>query len=87
MMATQEIDGETYTMIDEQTYTDSNGGEWVLSERADMVSKIRWAEKEMNRLANRITGDVDAAACYLQALEIATENEEDLRIIDELWNL
>jgi hypothetical protein len=87
MMKTQVIDGETYTMVDEETYTDSNGGEWVRWERNDMLAKIRWAEKQMQRHAGRIAEDVDAAIHYTEALEIAAETEEDLRIINELWDL
>lgn len=86
-MKTQVIDGETYTMVDEETYTDSNGGEWVRWERNDMIKKIRWAEKQMQRNAGRIAEDVDAAIDYTEALEIAAETEEDLRIINELWDL
>ncbi len=87
MMATQEIDGMTYTMADRETYLDANGGEWILSDRKDCQDKIRWAEKEMARLAGKLEGDEDAASAYLQALEIKTDSEEDLEIIEALWDL
>jgi hypothetical protein len=87
MMQTQVIDDVTYTLIDEDTYLDSNGGEWVRWERKDMISKIRWAEREMRGLAGRIAEDSDAAAAYTEALGIAAETEEDLRIVNELWDL
>lgn len=86
-MKVQEIDGVTYTQIEKDIFQDSNGGEWPLWERPDMISKIRWAEKEMTRLAGRLEGDEDAASAYLQALEIKTETEADLEIIEALWNL
>jgi len=86
-MMVQEIDGQTYTKIDEDTYRDSKGGEWVRWEHGAMIAKIQWAEKEMARLAGHLDGDEDAASVYLEALEIKAETEEDLRIIEELWAL
>ena len=85
-MQTQMIDGVTYSKIDEQTYVDERGGEWVLWERGDMQAKIREADKVMARLAGRLE-DFDAAAEYSEQLEIKAESEEDLRIIEELWDL
>jgi hypothetical protein len=86
MTRTQELDGQTFTEVDEETYRDDNGGEWVRWERPDMIRKVRWAEAEMRRLAGGLE-DPDAASAYYQALEIKAETEEDLRIIEELWNL
>lgn len=86
-MKIQDLDGQTYTEIDEQTFQDSDGGLWVLAEREDMISKIRWAQKTMTRLAGRIAQDWDAACEYDEAAGIKAETEEDLRIVNELWNL
>lgn len=86
-MKIQVIDGETYTMVDEETYIDSRGGELVLWERPDMLKKLQWADRQMKHYASRIAENFDAAACYTEALEIKAEVEEDLRIIDELWDL
>jgi hypothetical protein len=82
--ATRVIDEETYTKIDEETYMTSAGGEWVIWERKDIVSKIRWAEREMKRWAPKIA-NYDEALCYTEALEIRASAEEDLRIVDLLW--
>jgi hypothetical protein len=86
MMKTQEIDGQTYSLVDGETYRDGNGGEWILWEREDMITKVEWAEKEMARLAGHLE-DEDAASAYLEALETKAGTEEDLRIIEELWAL
>lgn len=85
-MMTQVIDGETYTMVDSETYRNSKGGEWVLWERGDIIAKIRWAEKEMAKLAGHLDTE-DAACCYHQALEIKADAEDDLWIIEQLWAL
>jgi hypothetical protein len=86
MTKTQELDGQTFTEVDEETYRDERGGEWVRWERPEMLRKVRWAEAEMRRQAANLQ-DPDAASAYCQALEIKAETEEDLRIIEELWDL
>lgn len=83
-MTVKVIDGETYTKVDEETYINGTGGEWVSWERKDILSKIRWAEREMKRWAPKVS-DHDAATCYMEALEIRNSAEEDLRIVDLLW--
>lgn len=84
-MTTKAIDGTTYTMIDTGTYADPDGGEWVAFEKRDIESKIRWADRELAKLAGQDLTEYDTAAAYTQALEIRAAAEEDLRILELLF--
>lgn len=87
LMAVQELDGITYTMVDDETFVDENGGEWVLWELEDVQSQIAWAESEMRQWGPTVGVDEDSAACYMQAAEVCATAEESLRVICELWAL
>lgn len=80
-----EIDGLTYTHVDQYSAIDQNGGEWDKRERRDMVSVIRWAEREMKIWGPKVGNGMDEAACYMQALEIRNSAEESIRVVDLLW--
>jgi hypothetical protein len=82
---TKTIDGLTYTIIDSETAKDERGGEWVAWDRAAMLSKIRWADREMAQAAKAGLEDENNAAVYTQALEIQAETEEDLRVLELLF--
>jgi len=79
------IDGETFTQIDEGTYQDSNGGEWVAFEAKDMRSKIRWAGRELAKISREQLLTEDGAALYTEIKDIEVETEEDLRIVEILF--
>jgi hypothetical protein len=79
------IDGQTYTATPDGTYLDPTGGEWVREEAGDIRKKIRWAEREMAKLAKRDLTDLDTAVAYTEALEIRTAADEDLRLVELLF--
>lgn len=84
-MRTKEIDGATYTMIDQGTYADENGGEWVAFEKREMQTKVNWATRELAKIAKMGLEEFDQATLYIETLTIRTETEEDLRILEILF--
>lgn len=85
-MQTQEIDGEIYTYVDEETYVNSRGGEWVLWERPDMVSKIEWCKDELAKL-DHSNLSWDDAGVVEELNDIIRDTEESLEIVDQLWGI
>lgn len=84
-MNTKVIDSEIYTATEDGSYLDSRGGEWVAFEKSDIISKIRWAEEELAKIAKRDLTQYDVAALYTETLEIRVGAEEDLRIVELLF--
>jgi hypothetical protein len=83
--AAKVIDGETYILTTDGSYTDANGGEWVAFEKRDMQSKIRWADRELAKLAGRDLTDYDTAALWTEIKDIQAAEEESLRIVELLF--
>lgn len=82
---TKVLDGVEYTKIDEDTYQDGNGGEWVAWEAEDCKDKIRAASKDMAAAARAGLDDWNNATLYKENEAIKAEAEEDLEIIEALF--
>lgn len=84
-MATITYQGETYTEIDNETFANANGHEISSWERAEAVSELKRAERELARAGRQDLTDGDAAATFIEALEIRNAWDETLELINFLW--
>jgi len=86
-MKVQEIDGKIYTQVDEETFVTQTGCFWTLTEREEIIDMIKWAEKELAKIAKRDLTDWDVACLYDETQGILTDMEESLEIANALWDL
>jgi hypothetical protein len=101
-MKIQEFQGQTYTMIDEETFATEAGTKLYSWEIKEIRKELADCEKEMALWAIRMKaaaaendedGDEttitapDAAANYTEALEKLTSAEESVELWSHLWDL
>lgn len=85
MTQTKTVAGETYTMDAEGTYRDERGGDYPLFEKGDMLSKLRWCEKELRKISKKDLETYDGAALYTEIKGIEAQTEEDLWLLEQLY--
>ncbi len=78
--------GRTWTRIDAETFVNEAGGEVARWELADDMAMIEWANREIEKWAPAaLAGDIDAEACYTDALDQLESAMWGVELHRELW--